>query len=133
MKHLVFLLFLIGSGCGVKSRALDFQVPLNPTKCQHLPSEAIVDPSTNCTTNSGLWTAYDLIVQNHQITGGKYCNLSGNGNPPQNQRDFNINYSSQYELSDNDFHKESTCASGSTFLSTSSGGYFRVRIWEVAP
>jgi hypothetical protein len=138
MKNTLGILSLILiSSCGIKSGggSVDFSVPLNPTKCQGLPREATVDPSTqNCVTNSGLWTLYQLAVENKRITGEKYCNQGGQGNPPRNQNEFNADFSSPSEVSDNDFYGDGlTCASGSTYLNTNGGSYFRVFLWSKAP
>lgn len=125
---------MILAGCGVKAGSSSFfQVPLNPTKCQHLPAEAIIDPATQCTTTSGNYTAYSLIAQSHRVSGSKYCNINSRDYPPANQFQFDYRFTSELETSDNDYFFSASCSSGSTFLNTSGGGYFRILLWEKAP
>jgi hypothetical protein len=135
MKTLLVSILLTFSACGIKiGNNSDFTVPLNPTQCQALPSEASIDPATSgCTTSSGLWTRYDLTVENNRITGEKNCNVSGAGDPPANQSAFNAYHSTTSQVSDEDFYGAATCASGSTFVSSAGGYYYLVYIWTVSP
>lgn len=105
--------------------------------CAKLPSDAVIEPSPECTTDSGKWTQYTVNISDMGKSAFKQCNLEASVLYADQAAFDAAEGTSTVEgitiTSNGDYVRTVNCASGSTEYENMGQKSSFVYIWELAP